>query len=261
MPPSDLSIAHLRTGSTHARTPARVAPPTDTCPLYELCTPLPPNEIRSHRFDPARSAMRILTWDDMEVELGGWVFLACPQSGPCTDCHQHEPHVNTIVVGIGAASTHDGRFDGRASIAAYFGASNAHNIAHPLISPRPTYQMAMLEACRYVLRRTQLCLDEWKRHKAEATTITQCCLNVLIIKTDSEFIVRGYTEWLPNWKVNGWRNHRDEPVSFASLWREIDSLITALERSIRVVFWHVPRQINEVAHSMARVALQMVSHR
>lgn len=42
------------------------------------------------------------------------------------------------------------------------------------------------------------------------------------LHTDSLYVLRGITEWLPNWKRNGWLNSQRKPVSNVDLWRALD---------------------------------------
>lgn len=51
--------------------------------------------------------------------------------------------------------------------------------------------------------------------------------------TDSEYVRRGITEWIPKWRRNGWRTADRKPVKNADLWCELDAL-AALHR----VEWH-----------------------
>ena len=40
-----------------------------------------------------------------------------------------------------------------------------------------------------------------------------------------EFIVKGITEWLPEWRRNGWRRSNGEKVAYADVWQKIDDLL------------------------------------
>ncbi len=50
--------------------------------------------------------------------------------------------------------------------------------------------------------------------------------------TDSQYVVKGMTEWLPGWLRDGWRNSKKEPVANQDLWRELVALAGA-----RMVTW------------------------
>ena len=47
----------------------------------------------------------------------------------------------------------------------------------------------------------------------------------LIITTDSKYVKIGITEWIHNWKKNGWRTAAKKEVKNKELWIELDSLI------------------------------------
>jgi ribonuclease HI len=40
--------------------------------------------------------------------------------------------------------------------------------------------------------------------------------------TDSTYVMKGITEWLPNWKRRGWKTSAKKPVANADLWRLLD---------------------------------------
>src|SRR5437870_667017 len=46
----------------------------------------------------------------------------------------------------------------------------------------------------------------------------------VIIHTDSQYVQKGITEWLPNWKRRGWRTADGKPVKNADLWHELDAI-------------------------------------
>jgi ribonuclease HI len=40
--------------------------------------------------------------------------------------------------------------------------------------------------------------------------------------TDSQYLRNGITEWIHNWKANGWRTKSKSPVVNQDLWKELD---------------------------------------
>ena len=44
------------------------------------------------------------------------------------------------------------------------------------------------------------------------------------LRTDSKYVIEGYTKWIINWKKNGWKTSSGKPVQNADLWKEIDKL-------------------------------------
>jgi ribonuclease HI len=47
----------------------------------------------------------------------------------------------------------------------------------------------------------------------------------LIITTDSKYVKNGITNWIHNWKKNGWKTAAKKEVKNKELWIELDSLI------------------------------------
>lgn len=44
------------------------------------------------------------------------------------------------------------------------------------------------------------------------------------VVSDSEYVIKGLTEWMPGWKRRDWKNSRKKPVLNADLWRILDRL-------------------------------------
>ncbi|QOC21559.1 ribonuclease HI [Wenzhouxiangella sp. AB-CW3] len=44
----------------------------------------------------------------------------------------------------------------------------------------------------------------------------------VILTTDSQYVRKGITEWMDNWKKNGWKTASKKPVKNAELWRRLD---------------------------------------
>ena len=44
------------------------------------------------------------------------------------------------------------------------------------------------------------------------------------VYTDSEYVRRGISEWLPAWKARGWRTAAKKAVKNQDLWEELDAL-------------------------------------
>ena len=45
-----------------------------------------------------------------------------------------------------------------------------------------------------------------------------------MIYTDSIYVKNGITEWVTNWKKNGWKNSNKKPVKNKDLWIKLDGL-------------------------------------
>ncbi len=48
----------------------------------------------------------------------------------------------------------------------------------------------------------------------------------IVLYTDSRYVMDGVNEWMPNWKLNGWRTtNKKTPVKNVDLWQILESLI------------------------------------
>lgn len=48
----------------------------------------------------------------------------------------------------------------------------------------------------------------------------------VVVRTDSQYVVKGCEQWLVGWKRKGWRNAAGKPVKNEDLWRELDVLMS-----------------------------------
>ena len=44
------------------------------------------------------------------------------------------------------------------------------------------------------------------------------------LRTDSKYVIEGYTKWIINWKSNGWKTSSGKSVQNLDLWQKIDQL-------------------------------------
>jgi ribonuclease HI len=74
------------------------------------------------------------------------------------------------------------------------------------------------------------------------------------VTTDSEYLVKGMTQWLPGWKRNRWRTSTKEAVKNQDLWQALDRL--ASERRVRWewVAGHAGHPENERCDRLANAA-------
>ena len=55
----------------------------------------------------------------------------------------------------------------------------------------------------------------------ESLTKEQCEVD---LTTDSNYVRQGITEWIANWKRNGWKTANKKPVKNAELWQRLDDV-------------------------------------
>lgn len=73
--------------------------------------------------------------------------------------------------------------------------------------------------------------------------------------TDSTYVKQGITEWLPNWKQNGWRTQGRSAVKNADLWQELDRQADRHRISWQWVKGHAGHRWNERADELASAAI------
>jgi len=73
------------------------------------------------------------------------------------------------------------------------------------------------------------------------------------VYSDSEYVVKGMNEWLPNWKAKNWRNARGDEVSNRDLWEYLDKLVSKFKFvEFCWVRGHNGNYWNEYADELAR---------
>ena len=78
----------------------------------------------------------------------------------------------------------------------------------------------------------------------------------LIITTDSKYVKNGITNWIHNWKKNGWKTAAKKEVKNKELWIELDSLIKIHSISWTWVKGHSGHPENERADLLANIAIE-----
>lgn len=76
------------------------------------------------------------------------------------------------------------------------------------------------------------------------------------VNTDSEYLRRGITEWIHNWKRNGWKAANNKPVKNQDLWKELDSISNHLNVTWKWVPAHSGIVENEEVDILAKQAIK-----
>ncbi|MCB1727516.1 MAG: ribonuclease HI, partial [Gammaproteobacteria bacterium] len=74
---------------------------------------------------------------------------------------------------------------------------------------------------------------------------------VVDVTTDSQYVKNGITQWIHNWKRNGWRTAARKPVKNDDLWRMLDEAVARHEVSWHWVKGHAGHPENERADALA----------
>ena len=71
------------------------------------------------------------------------------------------------------------------------------------------------------------------------------------VHTDSQYVQKGISEWLPGWKRRGWKTADNKPVKNADLWRDLEALVAGHDVSWHWVRGHNGHVENERADRLA----------
>jgi ribonuclease HI len=78
----------------------------------------------------------------------------------------------------------------------------------------------------------------------------------VIVHTDSQYVQKGMSEWLVNWKRRGWRTADKKPVKNADLWQELDAQVALHTLTWRWVRGHAGDPGNERADELANMGVE-----
>ncbi len=73
----------------------------------------------------------------------------------------------------------------------------------------------------------------------------------VILTTDSQYVRKGITEWIINWKKRGWKTANKKPVKNSDLWKQLDELVQKHEVTWHWVKGHSGHAENERADELA----------
>jgi len=71
------------------------------------------------------------------------------------------------------------------------------------------------------------------------------------IYTDSVYVKNGITDWIKNWKLNGWKNSQKKPVKNIELWKNLDAEVSKHKIEWFWVKGHDGNEMNEKADKLA----------
>ena len=79
------------------------------------------------------------------------------------------------------------------------------------------------------------------------------------INTDSTYVLKGITEWLPNWKKRGWKTAAKKAVKNEDLWRRLDAAVQDHDVTWHWVKGHSGDPGNERADLLANRGIDQLS--
>ena len=76
------------------------------------------------------------------------------------------------------------------------------------------------------------------------------------VYTDSQYVKKGITQWIGDWKKRGWVTAARKPVKNQDLWRRLDEALKRHDVTWRWVKGHAGHPENERADRLARKGLE-----
>ena len=75
----------------------------------------------------------------------------------------------------------------------------------------------------------------------------------VILHVDSQYVLKGMTEWLPGWKARAWKTAAKQPLKNVDLWQRLDTLVNGVGHAVewRWVRGHNGDPGNERADALA----------
>jgi len=83
----------------------------------------------------------------------------------------------------------------------------------------------------------------------------------VVLTTDSEYVRKGITEWMANWKRRGWKTADKKPVKNEDLWRRLDEAASRHQVRWEWVRGHNGHPENERADQLATGAIDALLRR
>jgi ribonuclease HI len=82
---------------------------------------------------------------------------------------------------------------------------------------------------------------------------------IVRVYTDSQYVQKGISEWLPGWKARGWKTADKKPVKNADLWQILDGLVQPHQISWHWVRGHNGHPGNERADALANRGVESLN--
>jgi ribonuclease HI len=144
------------------------------------------------------------------------------------------------IVNIDGACSNNGQPNAVAGYGVYWGEDHPLNASNALPQNQPqtnnrAEMMAAIEAINIAV---------------------SCECEELLVRTDSNYLIKGINEWMVNWKKNGWLTAGGKPVLNQDLWERLDSQVSS---NIKIKWQHVSAHSgdkpNEEADKLAKAAV------
>ena len=72
------------------------------------------------------------------------------------------------------------------------------------------------------------------------------------VHTDSQYVQKGISQWIINWKKNGWKTAAKKPVKNKDLWQQLDLLNSDFTIQWKWVKGHAGNKYNEICDELVK---------
>ncbi|QDS71987.1 hypothetical protein FKW77_001542 [Venturia effusa] len=221
---------------------------------------------RELRFCPSRAPLSPYENITTCVSCGAFSIFCCAHNDESATkdlaCH----HFKLIMVD--GACPGNGGPNARAGVGIAWGNRPSMQYSLPLTDvedpgqKRSNQRAELYAALRALVLYSDNCKADLRREALEASSrhADLKTSSEWIIASDSEYLVKGMTEWLPKWKNQGMRLNNGSVPANLDLFVAIDEQMVELEERFPCVigFWHIRREFNTLADELAREGAEMV---
>ncbi len=81
----------------------------------------------------------------------------------------------------------------------------------------------------------------------------------VLLVTDSQYVLKGVTEWMVGWKKRGWKTAAKQPVKNVDLWQKLDKSLQQHDVEWQWVKGHAGHPGNERADELANRGIDELS--
>lgn len=82
--------------------------------------------------------------------------------------------------------------------------------------------------------------------------------DAITVHTDSQYLQKGITQWIKNWKKNNWKTSAKEAVKNQELWISLDTVTSYLPVTWKWVKGHAGNEFNERCDRMTQEAIASI---
>lgn len=130
-----------------------------------------------------------------------------------------------------------------------------------LSNPGPCGAAYLIISGDTVIKEKSIPLGEGTNNIAELTAAIEALKNIIELKpnkvllfADSQYVVKGVTEWSKSWVKRNWKGSSGKKVLNMELWKELLALTQQVDVDFQWVKAHADNQYNERVDALAKEA-------